>query len=112
MNIMTIDGYRAVIAYNEDSDSFRGEFLGLNGGADFYGKTIHELRKEGAASLKVFLQTCAEHGVDPVRHFSGKFNARISPELHGLAAEVAAAKGISLNQLVESAIQHEILAEA
>jgi len=59
---MTIDGYRAVIAYNEDSDSFRGEFVGLNGGADFCGKTVQELRKEGAASLKVFLQTFAEYG--------------------------------------------------
>jgi predicted HicB family RNase H-like nuclease len=32
MNIMTINGYNAVIAYDEEIDMFRGEFTGLNGG--------------------------------------------------------------------------------
>ena len=36
MNTMTIDGYQATIAYDEEIDMFRGEFIGLNGGADFY----------------------------------------------------------------------------
>ena len=36
INQMTIDGVKAVITYDSDIDMFRGEFLGLNGGADFY----------------------------------------------------------------------------
>jgi len=36
MNIMTIGGYQAVIAFDPDMQMFRGEFVGLNGGADFY----------------------------------------------------------------------------
>lgn len=35
MNIMDIDGYKAAIAYDPDIDLFRGEFIELNGGADF-----------------------------------------------------------------------------
>ena len=39
-------------------------------------------------SLEVFLQVCTEKGIEPRRHFSGKFNLRITPELHEQLAEV------------------------
>ncbi len=65
MTPMTINGYQAVIAFDSDVQMFRGEFAGLNGGADFYAKDVDGLRREGAISLRVFLETCAEDGVDP-----------------------------------------------
>ena len=37
-NVMTINGYQAVINYDPEIQMFRGEFLGLNGGADFYAR--------------------------------------------------------------------------
>ena len=64
-NVMEINGYRALIQFDPDIDMFRGEFAGLNGGADFYAKDIAGLRKEGALSLKVFLEMCREDGVKP-----------------------------------------------
>ena len=64
-NTMEIEGYRAVIQFDPDIDMFRGEFVGLNGGADFYARDIAGLRREGAASLKVFLEMCEEDGVEP-----------------------------------------------
>ena len=95
-----IDGYRAVIQYDPEIDMFRGEFVGLNGGADFYAKDIAGLRKEGALSLKVFLEMCQEDGVEPRKQFSGKFNVRLPPELHATIADAAAAEGKSINQWV------------
>jgi len=62
-----------------DLDLFRGEILGLSGGADFYGKNPKELRAEFKKSLEVFLEVCKEKGIEPRRHFSGKFNLRIFP---------------------------------
>lgn len=44
---------------------FRGEFIGLNGGADFYTKDAVSLKREGQTSLDVFLKMCAEDGVSP-----------------------------------------------
>jgi len=46
MNIMEVDGYKAKIEYDPKLDQFRGEILGLNGNADFYGKSPISLRKE------------------------------------------------------------------
>ena len=60
MNIMEINGYRAVIQYAPEIEMFRGEFIGLNGGADFYAKDVDNLRQEGEISLRVFLEMCRE----------------------------------------------------
>jgi len=105
MNIMTLDDYHAKIEYDPDIDMFRGEILGLNGGADFYGSNPDELRKEFSNSLKVFLEVCKEKGISPRRSYSGKFNLRIPVELHEKLALVAEAEGKSINLLAKEALQ-------
>ncbi len=80
--LMNIDGYQAVISYAEDMDMLRGDFVGLNGGANFYAKDIYGLRLEGKISLDIFLESCREDDVEPRKQFSGKFPVRTSPELH------------------------------
>lgn len=97
---MIVDGHRAKIEYDPDIDMFRGEILGLNGGADFYGKTPDELRDEFRNSLTVFLEVCREKGVSPYKEYSGKFNLRIAPELHSEIAARANSDNKSLNQWI------------
>ena len=70
---MTLDEYSAKIEYDPELDLFRGEILGLNGGADFYGRNPQELREEFKKSLAVFLEVCHEKGIAPTKDFSGKF---------------------------------------
>src|SRR5450755_3000842 len=108
MNLMSIDGYRAKIDYDPELDLFRGEILGLNGGADFYGKNPKELRAEFKKSLAVFLQVCEEKGLEPRRHFTGKFNLRITPELHEKLAIAAQAEGKSINTVAQEALLERV----
>jgi possible pilus related protein hicB len=105
MNTMTINGHKAVITYDPDTDTLRGEFIGLNSGADFCAKDIDTLRKEGETSLRVYLDMCKEQGLTPCRQYSGRFNVRISPQLHAAAVAAAAAQHISLNEWINNAIQ-------
>ena len=100
MNTMDINGYQVVISYDPDINQFRGEFIELNGGADFYAANVDALRQEGAISLRVFLEMCQEKGIEPRRSFSGKFNVRIPPELHARLALEAASSNKSLNAVV------------
>ena len=65
-NTISVDGYRAVIQYDPDLKMFRGEFVGLNGGADFYASEVVGLKREAAKSLDVFLEMCREDGVEPL----------------------------------------------
>ncbi len=110
MNIMTLDGSNAKIEYDPEIDMFRGEILGLTGGADFYGKNPKELRAEFKKSLEVFLQVCREKGIEPRRSYSGKFNLRIPPDLHEKLAIVAQAEGKSINALAQEALQQRVAA--
>jgi len=105
MNLMKVDDYQAVIEYDADLDMFRGEILGLNGGADFYGCTPDELRVEFHKSLQVFLDVCQEKGIEPRRAYSGRFNVRVPAQLHAQLAIVAQAQGKSLNALTQEALQ-------
>ena len=108
MNLMTMDGYQAKIEYDEDLDLFRGDIIGLNGSADFYGENPQELRIEFKKSLETFLEVCLEKGIEPRRNFSGKFNLRISPELHQRLAIAAQAEGKSINSLAQEALQSRV----
>jgi predicted HicB family RNase H-like nuclease len=108
MNVMTVDGYNAKIEYDPDMDMFRGEILGLTGGADFYGKTPKELKAEFRKSLAVFLEVCKEKGIEPRRNYSGKFNLRIPPELHERLAIAAQAEGKSINALAQEALAQRV----
>ena len=110
MNLMNVDNYHAKIEYDEETDQFRGEILGLSGGADFYGSTPDELRREFKKSLDVFLEVCKEQGIEPRRNFSGKFNLRIPPELHEKLAITAEVQGKSLNALAQEALQRSVTA--
>ncbi len=105
MNTMIINSHKAVITYDPDTDTLRGEFIGLNSGADFCAKDIDTLRKEGETSLRVYLDMCKERGITPYRQYSGRFNVRISPQLHAAAVAAAAAQHISLNEWINNAIQ-------
>lgn len=108
MNVMTIDGRSAVIRFDPDTGMYRGEFVGLNGGADFHAESVFRLRSEGARSLRVFLDACREEGAEPLKSYSGKFLVCVPKSLHARASEAAAAAGIGLNQLVQRAIEREI----
>lgn len=107
-NTIKVNGYNAVVVYDAEIDMLRGEFIGLNGGADFYATNIEDLHKEAEISLNTFLDVCKERGIEPVKQFSGKFNARIPPALHEKLVIAATAQGKSLNDFVRQALEHEV----
>ena len=108
INVMKIQGHKAVITYDPDIALFRGEFVDLNGSADFYAADVEGLKREGEISLKVFLDVCCEKGLEPRKAFSGKFNVRIPAHLHADIVSAAMAQGKSLNQWVTEALSREV----
>lgn len=79
MKTVTIDGYKAAIQFDPEIELFRGQFINLNGGADFYAADIEGLKREGTASLRVFLDMCTQDGVAPRKMFSCKFSVQVPP---------------------------------
>jgi predicted HicB family RNase H-like nuclease len=70
--------------------------------------TWRSRKHEGEISLRVFLEACRERGIEPHRHFSGKFVVRLDPATHEAAIAAAQAAGQSLNRWIEDAIRRAV----
>ena len=89
MNLLDIEGYKAVILYDPEIEMFRGEFVALTITLCTAPKSSEELRREGKASLKVFLELCEEKGIEPRRAPLSADGAGLPAELHEHIAEAA-----------------------
>ena len=103
-NVLEIDGEKAIVTFDPDIGLFRGDFISLTGGADFYADSVAGLISEGQKSLAVYLEICREKQIQPRRHYSGRFNVRLQPGIHEAASLAAAADGKSLNDWVTQTI--------
>ena len=108
MNIMTLGSMKAKIEFDQDEELFRGEILGLTGSADFYGKTVAELKREFKKSLEVYLDECTRRGIAPYKSYSGKFVARISPDIHEMISIAAADEDKTLNAWVKDTLKQAV----
>lgn len=103
---MKYKGYSGSIKYSEEDNCFYGTVVGLRrNGIYFEGMSVAELRKDFEEGIDAYLSSCKACNIEPEKPYSGKFVLRISPELHGEAANKAADIGISLNEFISQAIQ-------
>ena len=93
-------GYRGRVEFDEEAGLLHGEVLGLRDVVTFEGESVEELEKAFRDSVDDYLEFCAELDREPDRPFSGKFQLRISPELHRDVWLQSQREGKSLNQWV------------
>ena len=105
---MDYKGYIGDVKYDSGAHIFHGEVINTRDVITFQGKSVDELEKAFQDSIDDYLEWCTEDGVEPERPYSGKFNLRISPELHKEIAITAKLLKLSINRFVEKAIQDEI----
>ena len=105
MNTMEYKGYNATIEYDSDEDSFFGIVDNVTDVIHFEGKSVKELREQFKKSLEAYIEACKKINRDPQRPFSGKFQVRISPDLHRRITLAARRSGKSLNAFVTEAIE-------
>ena len=108
MNIMTLGNMKAKIEFDQDAELFRGAIPGLAGSADFYGKTVTELKREFKKSLAVYLDECTRRRIEPYKSYSGKFIARVGPDVHEMISIAAADEDKTLNAWVKDALKQAV----
>ena len=96
------------VHFSTDDETFYGKLEGINDLVTFEGTTVRELKKSFESAVNDYLSICAEVGKDPYKSFKGSLNVRINPELHKKAFQLATIEGVSLNALIQDAIEHEI----
>jgi predicted HicB family RNase H-like nuclease len=106
---MKYQGYEAIVEYDDQDRLFVGRVVNTLDVIAFDGLSVEELESSFHAAVDEYLEDCRNRGKTPDKPFSGRFNLRISPDLHRQAAQKAEKEGISLNTLVEKALHNVLL---
>ena len=106
--MMEYKGYFGTVEYDTKAKIFHGDIINTRDVITFQGTTVEEIEQAFKDSIDDYIAWCKEDGVEPEKPYSGKFNVRLSPELHRQAAIMAKKKNISLNSFVEKAVTDEI----
>ena len=108
-NTMEYKGYIGSVEFSEEDGVFFGKVLGIRALISYEGTNAKELVDDFHGSVDAYLDLCDEEGKEPEKAYKGSFNIRISPELHRQAAICALSQQITLNHLVESALQNYVM---
>ena len=102
---MKYRGYEAIVEYDDEDRLFVGRVINTRDVIVFDGLSVDELEQSFQTVIEEYLEDCKTIGKQPEKPFSGKFNLRISPELHRKIALLATKQNVSLNTFVEQALK-------
>ncbi|HRW98945.1 MAG TPA: type II toxin-antitoxin system HicB family antitoxin [Cyclobacteriaceae bacterium] len=107
-NALTYRGYTGTVDFSNDDEIFFGKIIGINDLVTFEADTVQKLKRNFKDAVDDYIDTCAKLKKDPDKEYKGSFNVRVKPSLHRKAAIKSASLNISLNQLVEKALEKEV----
>ena len=108
--MMEYNGFIGIVEYDSDAKLFHGEVVNTRDVITFQGTSVEEIEVAFKDSIDDYISWCKEDGVEPEKPYSGKFNLRLSPELHREVAISAKKLRISINNFVEKALINELSA--
>ena len=98
------------VRFSSEDKLFYGKIEGIDDLVTFEGKSVDELVSAFQEAVEDCTDLCETAGKSIQKSYKGSFNVRIDPTLHKKAALLSTNLGLSLNQLVEEAI-NKYLAE-
>ena len=74
----------------------------------YHGQSASEIKSAFISTVDAYLELCRKKKREPNKPYKGSFNVRLTPELHKAAVELAAQRGITLNDFVFRTISDEV----
>jgi len=96
------------VHYSAEDDCFFGKIEGIDDLVTFEGRDVDELKRSFREAVEDYVELCRAAGKPLHKSCKGSFNVRMPAELHQKAARKSALLGISLNQLVQRAVEKEV----
>ncbi|MEF9896020.1 MAG: type II toxin-antitoxin system HicB family antitoxin [Clostridia bacterium] len=109
-NTMAYKSYVGSVEFSEEDSVFYGKVLGIRSLISYEGTSAKELISDFHDAVDAYLDLCAERKGTPEKAYKGSFNIRVSPELHKRAAIYAIANDMTLNHVVEDALEDYVVA--
>jgi len=108
-DLMEYKGYFGTVEFSATDGVLFGKVIGVNGLISYEGDSVCSLKNDFEGAIDDYLEMCAMEGIEPQRSYKGKFNVRVSPELHKTLALFSASRGQTLNSTVEEAIRRYVI---
>jgi predicted HicB family RNase H-like nuclease len=110
-DILTYKDFIGSVHFSAEDRVFHGKIEGITDLVTFEGKNVDELIKAFHEAVDDYIALCKGAGKEPLKSCKGSFNVRVPSELHMKAIKQATVLGISLNQLVQKAIEKAVISE-
>ena len=96
------------VHFSTQDSCFFGKIEGIDDLVTFEGRSVVEIEKAFREAVEDYQRLCSAVGKPMQKSYKGSFNVRISPELHKKAVQKSLMQGVSLNQLVQTAIEDKV----
>lgn len=107
-DILLYRGFMGSVHFSAADDCFFGRIEGVDDLVTFEGRDVKDLTRAFHDAVADYIGLCESTGKPLKKSYRGSFNVRISPELHRKATRKSLILGISLNQLVQRAIEEQV----
>jgi predicted HicB family RNase H-like nuclease len=107
-NVLRYKDFIGSVSFSAEDECFFGKIEGVDDLVTFEGRDVDELKRSFREAVEDYIDLCRKAGKPPFRSYAGTFNIRMPAELHQKAARKSALLGISLNQLVQRAVEREV----
>ncbi len=98
-------GYIGEAVYDDEMGMFAGKIVNAKAIGTFYGKTVEELENEFRETIDYYLDLCQRKSLEPEKPFSGRFNLRLTPELHRKIYIASSDEGVSINRWIKDKLE-------
>ena len=106
--MMTYRGYIGRAEVDTEAGIIHGRVIGLRDVVTFEAESPKEVERAFRESIDDYLAFCEELGESPEKPHSGKFNVRLSPDLHRKLVILAEVESVSLNDLIRQAAEEAV----
>lgn len=107
-DVLRHEGFIGSVHFSAEDECFFGKIEGIDDLVSFEGRDVKELKLAFQEAADDYIALCNRLKKPVQKSYKGSFNVRIDQELHKKAVQKSLILGISLNQLVQRAIEHEV----
>ena len=107
-NTLDYKGFIGSVNYSNEDQILFGKIEGINDLVTYESTEVGDLIQQFKISVDEYIESCKHFNKPLLKSYKGSFNVRVKPAIHQKAALLATMKGISLNQLVQNAIEKEL----
>lgn len=107
-NTMKYKTYIGSVEFDEEKEMFFGSVLGIRTSINYQGHDAGALVRDFHRAVDDYFAACAAAETEPERAYKGTFNVRVSENLHREAALYGLNNNMSLNSVVENAMQNMV----